>query len=187
MSEFLEEVLKEGYGEFDKAVKHLSEQLSKIRAGKASPVMLDGIMVEYYGTPTLLSQVANITISDSRTLSIQPWEKSMLDEIARGITNANLGLNPQNNGELIIINVPVLTEERRIDLVKRSKAEGEHAKVSIRNQRKEAIDFIKGLKEDGLSEDIAKRGEDEVQKVVDNFTAKVDSLIDAKEKDIMTV
>ncbi|MEN8927794.1 MAG: ribosome-recycling factor, partial [Flavobacteriales bacterium] len=111
----------------------------------------------------------------------------MLDEISKGIINSNLGLNPQNNGELIIINVPMLTEERRKDLVKRAKAEGEHAKVSIRNQRKEANDFIKGLKDDGLSEDMAKRAEDEVQKVVDVYSKKVDDLIDAKEKDIITI
>ena len=142
-------------------------------------------MVDYYGSPTPLQQVANVNSLDARTLSIQPWEKSILEEIERAIINANLGLNPQNNGELIMINVPVLTEERRLDLVKKAKAEGETAKVSIRNRRKDANNFIKGL--DGVSEDIVKDGEAEVQKITDSYSTKVDALVDAKEKDIMTV
>ncbi|MGB1039601.1 MAG: ribosome recycling factor [Flavobacteriales bacterium] len=187
MTEEIQMALDEAKGQMDQAISHLASELAKIRAGKATPSMLDSVFVDYYGSQTPLSQVANVNTLDARTITVQPWEKSLLDEIGRGITNANLGLNPQNNGELIIINVPVLTEERRKDLVKRSKAEGEHAKVSIRNQRKEAMDFIKGLKDDGLSEDIAKRGEDEVQKIVDNYSKKVDALIEAKEADIMTV
>lgn len=187
MTEEIQMALDEAKGQMDQAISHLASELAKIRAGKATPSMLDSVFVDYYGSQTPLSQVANVNTLDARTITVQPWEKSLLDEIGRGITNANLGLNPQNNGELIIINVPVLTEERRKDLVKRSKAEGEHAKVSIRNQRKEAMDFIKGLKDDGLSEDIAKRGEDEVQKIVDNYSKKVEALIEAKEADIMTV
>ena len=170
-----------------KALEHLAAELQKIRAGKATPSMLDSVKVEYYGTPTPLSQVANVGTTDARTITVQPWEKSLLDEISRGIINANLGLNPQSNGEMLIINVPMLTEERRKDLVKKSKAEGEHAKVSIRNKRKDAMDFVKSLKNDGLSEDIAKRADDEIQKIVDSYSKKVDELIATKEIDIMTI
>lgn len=187
MTEEIEMAMEEATASMEKSIEHLANELTKIRAGKASPAMLDSVQVEYYGSLTPLSQVANVNTLDARTISVQPWEKSMLDEIAKGITNANLGLNPQNNGELIMINVPVLTEERRRDLSKRAKAEGEHAKVGIRNARKDANDFIKGLKNDGLSEDMAKGAENEVQELTDKYTAKVDSLIEAKEKDIMTV
>ena len=187
MTEEINMALEEAKSQMTQAVSHLSSELQKIRAGKANPSMLDSVFVDYYGSQTPLSQVANVSTLDARTITVQPWEKPMLDEIARGITNSNLGLNPQNNGELIIINIPVLTEERRKDLVKKAKAEGEHAKVSVRNQRKEANDYIKGLKDDGLSEDLAKRGEDEVQKIVDTYSAKVEDYIDAKEKAIMTV
>jgi ribosome recycling factor len=187
MTEEIKMVLDEAKDQMTQALAHLSSELQKIRAGKANPSMLDSVFVDYYGSQTPLSQVANVSTLDARTITVQPWEKSMLDEIAKGIMNANLGLNPQNNGEVVILNIPVLTEDRRKDLVKKAKAEGEDAKVSIRNQRKEANDYIKGLKENGLSEDIAKRGEDEPQKIVDLHSAKVDALIDAKEKDIMTV
>lgn len=187
MTEEIQMGLDEAKEQMNHAISHLSSELTKIRAGKANPSMLDSVSVDYYGSQTPLSQVANVNTIDARTITVQPWEKAMLDEIARGIINSNLGLNPQNNGEVILINVPALTEERRRDLVKRAKAEGEHAKVSIRNQRKEANDFIKGLKDDGLSEDMAKRAEEEVQKIVDLYSKKVDELIDAKEKDIMTV
>ncbi len=187
MTEEIQMGIDEAKAGMDSAVDHLTAELLKIRAGKASPSMLSGVMVEYYGSMTPLNQVANVNTTDARTITVQPWEKAMLDEIAKGIINSNVGLNPQSNGEMIIINVPPLTEERRKDLVKRAKAEGEKAKVSIRNQRKDANDYIKGLKNDGLSEDLAKDAEARVQKIVDDYTNKIDEVIDAKEKDIMTV
>ena len=171
----------------EKSIIHLNLELGKIRAGRANPSMLDSVKVDYYGSLTPLSQIANISTLDSRTLTIQPWEKAMLEEITKAIMNANLGLNPQNNGEVILISVPVLTEERRIDLVKRSKAEGEHAKISIRSQRKDANEMVRSLKEEGLSEDEIKTSEEEIQKLTDSFTSKVDELVDLKEADIMKV
>ncbi|MEN9291526.1 MAG: hypothetical protein RLZZ357_1370 [Bacteroidota bacterium] len=179
------------YDEFkesnQKTLNHLENELTKIRAGKASPAMLGGVMVEYYGSMTPLQQVANVNTTDARTIIVQPWEKQMLNDIARGIINSNLGLNPQNNGEQLIISVPPLTEERRRDLVKKAKAEAEQAKVGIRNNRKDALDMIKDLKNDGLSEDAVKVAEEEVQKITNSYIKKVDDLIDLKEKDIMTV
>jgi len=169
------------------SLDHLKTELVKIRAGRATPSMLDNVKVDYYGTPTPLSQIGNVNTLDSRTLTVQPWEKSMLSEIAKGIMNANLGLNPQDNGELIIISIPVLTEERRKDLVKTARAEGEKCKVSIRSKRKEANDFIKSLKNDGLSEDQVKNSEDTIQELTNKFIKDVDSLIDVKEIDIMKV
>jgi len=169
------------------AYDHLGKELANIRAGKASPAMLNGVRVDYYGTETPLSQVANVNTTDGRTLVIQPWEKAMLEPICKAITYANLGLNPQNNGELIIISVPALTEERRKDLSRKAHAEGETAKVSLRNSRKEAMDEIKKMEKDGLSEDIAKTAQAQVQGIVDAFTEKVDKLIAAKERDILTV
>ena len=171
----------------EKSIIHLNLELGKIRAGRANPSMLDSVKVDYYGSLTPLSQIANISTLDSRTLTIQPWEKAMLEEITKTIMNANLGLNPQNNGEVILITVPVLTEERRIDLVKRSKAEGEQAKISIRSQRKDANEMVRNLKEEGLSEDEIKTSEEEIQKLTDLFTRKVDELVDLKEADIMKV
>ena len=187
MDEELELIYSEATSQMEDAIKHLGDELAKIRAGKANPSMLDGIMVEYYGSMTPLNQVANVNTPDARTLSIQPWEKSMLQEIERSIINSNLGLNPQNNGDLIMINIPTLTEERRLGLVKQAKAEGEHAKVSIRNARKDANDEIKKLKNDGLPEDAQKDAEDEVQQITNKFSSKVDDLVERKEKDIMTV
>jgi len=171
----------------NKTFSHLETELTKIRAGKASPAMLGGVMVDYYGSMTLLQQVANVNTSDARTILVQPWEKAMLNEIARGIINANIGLNPQNNGEQLIITVPPLTEERRRELVKRAKGEAENAKVGVRNNRKDAIDMIKELKNDGLSEDMAKSAEEEVQKITNIGIKKIDDLVELKEKDIMTV
>jgi ribosome recycling factor len=171
----------------DKAIAHLEHELTKIRAGKAHPSMLIGVKVDYYGTPTPLAQVANVNSTDARTLTIQPWERSMLDPISTAVINANLGLNPMNNGEVIMINVPPLTEERRKDLVKRARAEGEHAKVGVRNGRKEAMDFLKVAKADGLSEDFVKAGEAKVQELTDAYNKRVDEVLDAKEADIMTV
>lgn len=169
------------------SIDHLKKELLKIRAGKANPSMLNGVMVDYYGSMTPLNQVANINTPDPRMISIQPWEKNSLDPIEKAIINSNLGFNPQNNGELIIINIPPLTEERRIVLVKKSKSEGEDAKVSIRNVRKDSNDEIKKLKNDGLPEDMAKDAEEVIQKHTNSFTAIIETLISEKEKDIMTV
>ncbi len=179
------------YDEFkaanSKSISHLESELIKIRAGKASPSMLQGVMVDYYGSPTPLQQVANVNTLDARTITVQPWEKAMLDEISRGIINANLGFAPQSNGESILISVPPLTEERRRELVKRAKAEGENAKVGVRNNRKDALDMVKALKDDGLSEDMQKDAESEIQTITNTFSSKVDSLLETKEKDIMTI
>ena len=169
------------------ALDHLHKELLKIRAGKASASMLEGVLVDYYGTNTPLNQVSNINTPDARTISVQPWEKPMLPVIEKAIMVANLGLNPQNNGELIIINVPPLTEERRLGLVKQTKTEGEHAKVSIRNARKEANDEIKKLQKDSISDDLAKDAEERIQKLTDAYGKNVDSILEVKEKDIMTV
>jgi ribosome recycling factor len=144
-------------------------------------------MVDYYGSPTPLHQVANVNTLDGRTLTVQPWEKPMLMEVMRGIVNANLGLAPQDNGEMLIISVPSLTEDRRKDLVKKAKAEAEHAKVGMRNNRKDAIDMIKSLKDDGLSEDLQKDAEGEVQTITNTSSKKIDDLLIVKEKDIMTI
>jgi ribosome recycling factor len=182
--EFIYDTAREG---MESAMSHLDGQLQKIRAGKASPVMLNKVVVEYYGALTPLNQVANVNALDGKTLSVQPFEKSLLEEIEKGIAHANLGLNPQNNGETILINIPALTEERRQDLSRQAKAEGEHARVGIRNARRDANEEIKKLKNDGLSEDLAKDAEGEVQNITDTYNGKVDALISAKEKDIMTV
>ena len=179
------------YDEFkeanQKSLNHLENELVKIRAGKASPAMLNSVMVEYYGSMTPLQQVANVNTMDARTIIVQPWEKPLLNDIAKGIINANLGLNPQNNGEQLIIAVPRLTEERRRDLVKRAKVEAENAKIGVRNNRKDALDMIKDLKNEGLSEDMHKDAEEEVQKITNGYIKKVDELLELKEKDIMTV
>ncbi|MCT1529498.1 ribosome recycling factor [Sphingobacterium daejeonense] len=170
-----------------KAVAHTESELTKIRAGKASPGMLDGIYVDYYGTSTALSQVSNINTPDARTIVVQPWEKNLLQTIEKAIMDSNIGLNPQNDGSIIRLAVPPLTEERRRDLVKKVKEETEKGRVAIRNIRKESNEAIKKLKNDGASEDEIKVGEGEVQKLTDNFIAKVDQLAELKEKDIMTL
>lgn len=187
MEEEIQMLLDEARAGNKKSIDHLISELEKIRAGRANPSMLDSVSVEAYGAMTPISQVANVNTLDARTITVQPWNKSMLDAISTGIVNANLGLNPQNNGELIIINVPALTEERRKEFVKKAKAEGEHAKVSVRNNRKDANDFAKKLKDDGLSEDRLKGIEDEVQKMTDSSVKRIDELIMAKEADIMKV
>lgn len=171
----------------DMAIDHLNKELHRLRAGKASPSMLDTVMVEYYGSRVPLNQVANINTPDARTLVVQPWEKTLVPDIERSIINSNLGYNPQNDGEIIIINIPPLTEERRKDLVKAAKREAENAKVSIRNIRKEANDEIKKLQKDGMSEDLAKNAEGDVQKSTDDYSGKVDQIFETKEKEIMTV
>lgn len=170
-----------------KAIVHFENELLKVRAGKATPSMLYSVMVDYYGSPTPIQQVANISTMDARTLTVQAWEKNMLNEIAKGIMNANLGLNPQNNGEQLIIQIPPLTEERRRDLVKKAKAESEQAKIGVRNNRKDGIDMIKDLKNEGMSEDLAKDADNEVQKITDAYIKKIDELLELKEKDIMTI
>lgn len=170
-----------------KAISHLETELTKIRAGKANPQMLDGINVDYYGSPMPINQVANISVMDARTLSIQPWEKNMLQPIEKAIMAANIGINPQNDGALIRLFLPPLTEERRRELVKRCQGEGEHSKVAIRSIRRDAIENIKKLQKNGLSEDAAKDAEDEVQAVTDKFTAGVEKHLTAKEKEIMSV
>lgn len=169
----------------DNALKHLEKQLVNIRAGKASPAMLGSVMVEYYGSQTPLTQVANINTPDGRTISVQPWEKSMLQEIERAIMAANLGFNPMNNGETIIINVPPLTEERRKNLAKQAKSEAEDAKIGVRNARKEANHEIK--KCDHVSEDLQKNAEIDVQGLTDSYIKKIDDILEVKEKEIMTV
>lgn len=168
-----------------KSIKHLEQELVKIRAGRANPNMLDGVRVEYYGSVTPLNQLSNVNAPDARTLTIQPWDKSMIPDIEKAIMNANLGLNPQNNGESVILNIPALTEERRKDLVKRARAEAEEARISIRNARKEANDEIKNL--DSLSEDEVKDGEDQVQTLTNKHIQKVDEVLEHKEADIMKV
>lgn len=169
------------------AIKHLEKELLHIRAGKASPAMLDGVHIDYYGSLVPLNQISNIGTPDARTVSIQPWEKNLIPVIEKAILAANLGFNPENNGEIIRINIPALTEERRKQLVKQSGQEGETAKVSIRTARKDANENLKKMLKDGLSEDIKKDAEIEVQKLTDNFVKKVDLLVEAKEKDIMTI
>jgi len=171
----------------DSSVEHLQQELIKIRAGKASPNMLSGIKVDYYGTPTPLNQVANVGASDSKTLMIQPWEKSMIGPIEKAIFEANIGVTPQNNGEQVIINIPPVTEERRKELVKQAKKLGEDAKVSLRNVRREAMDKMKKAIKDGYPEDAGKRKEAEIENLTKQHATKVDQLIEAKEKDIMTI
>ena len=169
------------------AIAHLEKELAHIRAGKASPAMLDGVMVEYYGSLVHLNQVSNIGTPDPRTIAIQPWEKGLIQVIEKAIRNANLGFNPDNNGEIIRINVPVLTEERRKNLVKQASKEGENAKISIRTTRKEANETLKKLMKDGLPEDLEKITSEEVQTMTDEFTRKIDRLVELKEKDILTI
>jgi ribosome recycling factor len=170
-----------------KAISHLETELVKIRAGKANPQMLDGIMVDYYGSPMPINQVGNITVLDARTLSIQPWEKNMLHPIERAIINSNIGINPQNDGNIIRMFLPPLTEERRRELVKRCLGEGEHSKIAIRNIRRDAIEDIKKAQKNGLSEDAAKDAETDVQDLTNRYIALVDKHLAAKEKEIMAV
>ncbi|MEJ0101845.1 MAG: ribosome recycling factor [Bacteroidota bacterium] len=170
-----------------KAISHLETELIKIRAGKANPQMLDGIVVDYYGSPTPIGQVGNISAMDARTLSIQPWEKNMLQPIERAIIAANIGINPQNDGSFIRLFLPPLTEERRKELVKKCLGEGEHSKVAIRNIRRDAIESIKKMQKNGLSEDAAKDAEADIQNLTDKFIGVVDKHLSLKEKEIMSV
>lgn len=187
MNEEVKLYMDDAKEQMQNALAHLENELSKIRAGKANPKILNDVLVDYYGTPTPLSQVANITVPDPRTIAVQPWEKAMLSPIQKAIMNANLGFNPDNNGDIVRINVPALTEERRKDLVKQSRTVGETAKVSIRNARRDAIDEFKKMVKDGLPEDVAKDSEAEVQKMTDAYNKKADDMLAVKEKDIMTI
>ena len=187
MSELIKKQLTDARALMDKAIDHSDTELSKVRAGKATPAMLDGVMVDYYGNPTPLNQVGNVNTPDAKTIVVQPWEKTLLPAIEKAIKDANLGVNPQNDGVIIRINVPPLTEERRRELVKKVKAEAENGKIAIRNIRKDINEKIKRLKSEGVSEDEIKTGEGEVQKLTDSYIVKIDQLIEAKEKDIMTV
>jgi ribosome recycling factor len=187
MEEEIQLHLDEAKDLMKKAVDHTSHELTKIRAGKAMPNMLDGIMVEYYGTPTPLQQVASITTPDARTIVIKPFERKLINEIQRAITNSDLGLAPQNDGEVVRLSIPPLTEERRQGLVKQVKQEIEQGKISVRNIRKDTNNAIGKLKNEGISEDSVKRGEDQVQALTNQYTEALDQLYAKKEKEIMTV
>lgn len=187
MSEDIVFLLEEAEEKMSNAIAHLERELVKIRAGKANPQMLDSVRVDYYGAMTPLSQISNINTPDARSIVVQPWEKSMLAPIEKAIMAANLGFNPQNDGVLIRIVVPPLTEERRKDLVKKSKAEMENCKVSIRNSRREGIDAAKKLEKEGIPEDEVKKFETDVQELTNQYSAKADKIFEAKEKDIMTI
>src|ERR1700688_4240504 len=187
MSEDLEFILEETQDSMKKALDHLETELIKIRAGKANPQMLEGLTVDYYGSPTVLNQVSNVSVMDARTLTIQPWEKNMLQPIERSIIAANLGVTPQNDGNIIRLFMPPLTEERRKEFVKRANSEGEHSKVAVRSIRRDAIEEIKKLQKDGLSEDGAKDAEKKMQEITDKFISMIEKHLSAKEKEIMSV
>ena len=171
----------------EKAVAHLNEELLTVKAGKASPNLLNGVMVDYYGSLVPVSQVASVNVPDAKTVLIQPWEKGMIPPIEKAILGANIGLTPSNNGEHIRLSIPPLTEERRLGLVKQIKGNAETARVSLRNARREAVENFKKAQKDGMPEDVAKDGENDAQKLIDKFTKRVDELLAEKEKEIMTV
>ncbi len=187
MSDTTEKIIAQTEDGMHKAITHLEAELIKIRAGKANPNMLDSITVDYYGNPTPIGQVGNISVLDARTLSIQPWEKNMLQPIERAIMASNIGITPQNDGVLIRLYLPPLTEERRKELVKRANGEGEHSKVAIRNIRRDAIEHIKKLQKEGVSEDAVKDAEKDVQQITDKYIALVDKHLATKEKEIMAI
>lgn len=187
MIEEIDEHIEQLNDSMEKVMDHLAYELNKIRAGKASPAMLNGVMVEYYGAPTPLSQVANISTQDARTISIQPWEKKMLPMIEKAIFESNMGITPMNDGEVVRLMIPPMSEERRVTMVKQAKASGEEAKVAMRNHRHKVLDFIKKQVKNGFPEDMGKRKEDDVQKIIDQYSHKIDGVIDSKEKDIMTI
>jgi ribosome recycling factor len=187
MSEEINKIIRDTEAAMLKALNHLEAELTKIRAGKANPAMLDGIMADYYGNPTAINQIANVSVLDARTISIQPWEKNMLQPIEKAISSANIGINPQNDGNIIRLFLPPLTEERRKELVKKCNAEGEHAKVAVRNIRRDSIEHIKKLQKDGLSEDAAKDAEENIQQTTNKFIGLVEKHLAAKEKEIMAV
>jgi len=181
------EILAGAKDKMANAVKHLDEDLKTYRAGKANPMVFNNVMVDYYGSPTPIPQVASVTTPDAKTLMLQPWEKKMIGPIEKAIIDANLGLTPSNNGESIRCTVPALTEERRKELLKKAKAAGENAKVSVRNARRDAIELLKKANKEGMPEDLQKEYEQLVQKETDAFTKKLDELVAAKEKEMMTV
>lgn len=186
----MEDVTKtmgEAKAHMEKALEHLDHELTKLRTGKASTSLIADLLVEYYGAPTPLPQVANVQVSDARTIVIQPWERNMLGPIERVLINANLGITPANDGEIIRLMVPALTEERRKELVKKAKHAGEESKVGVRNARHKALEHIKKAMKEGLPEDIGKRKETELQDLVNKFVEQVDKVVAAKEKEIMTV
>jgi ribosome recycling factor len=187
MTEELELINEDAEASMKKAIGFLEAELVKIRAGKANPNMLNGINVDYYGSPTPISQVANINVMDARTISIQPWEKNMLQPIERSIIAANIGINPQNDGVNIRLFLPPLTEERRREMVKKAGGEGEHSKIAIRNIRRDAIEQVKRLQKEGLSEDAAKDAEQEIQDITDKYIVLVEKHLEAKEKEIMSI
>ena len=187
MSDDLLLIMVDTEDQMNKSITHLEAELLKIRAGKANPQIIEGIMVDYYGSFTPINQVSNISVLDARTLSIQPWEKNMLQPIERAIIASNIGLNPQNDGNTIRLYLPPLTEERRKELVKKANGEGENAKVSVRNLRREAIESVKKLQKEGLSEDESKDAEKEVQDLTNSFITKVDNHLVRKEKEIMAI
>lgn len=187
MNDLIKKQLEDARAHMEKAIEFCDNELVKIRAGKAMPSMLDGIYVDYYGTPTALNQIGTVNTPDARTIVVQPWEKNMLVPIERAIMEANIGLNPQNDGTVIRLNVPPLTEERRRELVKKAREEAERGRIAVRNIRKDANEKIKRLKSEGVSDDEIKGGEAEVQKLTDGNIVRVDKLMEAKEKDIMTV
>ncbi|AKD03132.1 ribosome recycling factor [Pontibacter korlensis] len=187
MTEEIQFYLSEAEESMQKAVQHTGNELSKIRAGKASPAMIEHLRVDYYGTPTPISQVANIAAPDARTLLIKPWEKNMIGEINKAIKNSDLGLNPQQEADAVRLNIPALTEERRRDLVKQVKAETENGKISIRNIRKDVNDSLKKLQKEGTAEDAVRDAEGRVQKLTDNYIVKIDELLAKKEAEIMTI
>jgi ribosome recycling factor len=187
MSEELNMHISDATISMEKAIAHLEVELSKMRAGRANPQMFDGLVVDYYGSPTPIAQVGNISVADARTLTIQPWEKNMLQPIERSIIAANLGVTPQNDGSIIRIFLPPLTEERRREIVKRVQGEGESSKVAIRNIRRDAIEQVKKLQKNGLSEDTAQDAEKEIQEITNKFISLVDKHLAAKEKEIMSV
>lgn len=187
MTEEVKMFLDDAEQHMKKSIEHLEVELSKVRAGKASPSMLSGIMVDYYGVPTPVNQVASVNTQDARSLLIKPWEKAMLQPLEKAILAANIGVTPQNDGETIRLNLPVLTEETRLELVKKVKNLGEQAKIGIRNIRRDAMHNMKDLLKDGLSEDMEKRAEDAVQDVTNKYTERVDKHMEAKEKEIMIV
>ena len=187
MSEELSLQINSVSASMEKAIAHLESELVKMRAGRANPQMFDGVVVDYYGSPTAIAQVANISVADARTLTIQPWEKNMLQPIERAIIAANLGVTPQNDGSIIRIFLPPLTEERRKEIVKKVQAEGEHSRIAIRNIRRDAIEGVKKLQKNGLSEDIATDGEKQIQDITNKFIALIEKHLVAKEKEIMSV
>src|ERR1700733_787719 len=187
MSDDLEFILEDARESMKKALNHLESELVKIRAGKANPQMLEGLTVDYYGSPTVLNQVGNISVMDARTLTIQPWEKNMLQPIERAIIAANLGVTPQNDGNIIRLFMPPLTEERRKEFVKRANGEGEQSKVAIRSIRRESIEQIKKLQKDGLSEDAAKDAEKSIQELTDKHIGLGEKHPPSKEKEIMAI